>query len=135
MKRPAALLDTSALITSMDTDAMAALPFERLVVSSLTYAELRLGLVTAKDRKSLDHRTARLIDIAQLLGPGLPFDDACAREYERITRAAVDQGQRPRANTMDRMIAASAVAHRMPIITRNSSDLRGLEDLVEVIEL
>ncbi|WP_336644339.1 PIN domain-containing protein [Microbacterium sp. USHLN186] len=135
MKRPVALLDTSALITSMDTDVVAALPFERLVVSSLTYAELRLGLVTAKDRKSLDHRTSRLIDIAQLLGPGLPFDDACALEYERITTAAVDQGQRPRANAMDRMIAASAAAHRMPILTRNSRDLPGLDGLVEIIEL
>lgn len=135
MTRHAALLDTSALITSMDTDAMADLAFERLTVSSLTYAELRLGLVTARDRASLDHRTSRLIDIAQLLGPGLPFDDACAREYERLTKTAVDLGQRPRTNTMDRMIAATAVAHRIPLITRNAADLRGLDDVVEIIAL
>ena len=128
-----ALLDTSALISAVDTGVVRELPFSLLTISSLTYAELRLGLVTARGTDALKHRSRRLVDIAQHFGPGIPFDDDCAREYERITQTAVGLGQRPRANTLDRMIAATALTHRMPILTRNPADLRGLGDLLEVI--
>ena len=128
-----ALLDTSALIGAVDADTVRSLPFSLLTISSLTYAELRLGLVTAKGLEALNHRSRRLVDIAQQFGPGIPFDDDCAREYERITQTAVSTGQQPRANTIDRMIAATALTHRMPIITRNAADLRGLGDVIDVI--
>jgi toxin FitB len=128
-----ALLDTSALISAVDAGVVRTLPFSQLTISSLSYAELRLGLVTAKGLDALNHRSRRLLDISQQFGHGIPFDDECAREYERLTQAAVGLGQHPRANTIDRMIAATALAHRLPIITRNAADLRGLDDLVEII--
>lgn len=131
----AALVDTSALISSVDAGEVEALPYDVLFVSALTYAELRLGLVTATDVTVLRHRMRRIDEIAELFGPGLPFDDDCAREYERIVQAAVEAGQRPRTNTIDRMIAAVAAAHRMPLLTGNAADLRGLGRIVEVIAI
>lgn len=36
---------------------------------------------------------------------------------------------------MDLMIAATALAHRLPLYTLNPKDLRGVEGLIEVIDL
>ena len=33
------------------------------------------------------------------------------------------------------MIAATALAHQLPLYTLNAADLRGLEDLVEIVDL
>jgi predicted nucleic acid-binding protein len=33
------------------------------------------------------------------------------------------------------MIAATALAHDLPLYTMNAKDLRGLEDLVEVVDV
>lgn len=130
-----ALLDTSALIGAVDSETVEALPYDRLLISALTYAELRLGLVTAADTSSLRHRVRRIDEISRAFGAGVPFDDACAREYERIVQAAVERGQRPRANTVDRMIAATAAAHHLPLVTRNAADVRGLGEILEIVSL
>ncbi len=130
-----ALLDTSALIGAVDSETVEALPYDRLLISALTYAELRLGLVTAADTGALRHRVRRIDEISRAFGSGVPFDDACAREYERIVQAAVERGQRPRANTVDRMIAATAAAHHLPLVTRNAADVRGLDEILEIVSL
>ena len=130
-----ALLDTSALISTVDAQTVAALPYDRLLISALSYAELRLGLITASDTDSLRHRIRRIDEISRAFGSGVPFDDACAREYERIVQAAVDLGQHPRSNTIDRMIAATAAAHHLPLATRNPADVRGLDAILEVVAL
>lgn len=130
-----ALLDTSVLIGAFDSEAVEDLPYDRLLISALTYAELRVGLVTAADTGTLRHRVRRIDEISRAIGPGLPFDDACAREYGRIVQAAVERGQRPRVNTIDRMIAATAAAHHLPLITRNAADVRGLDEILEIVSL
>jgi predicted nucleic acid-binding protein len=33
------------------------------------------------------------------------------------------------------MIAATALAHRLPLYTLNPKDLRGLDDLIEIIDV
>lgn len=130
-----ALLDTSALIGTVDAETIEALPYDRLLISALTYAELRLGLITASDTGTLRHRVRRIDEISRAFGAGVSFDGACAREYERIVQAAVERGQRPRANTVDRMIAATAAAHHLPLITRNAAGVRGLEKILEIVSL
>lgn len=130
-----ALLDTSALIGAVDSETVEALPYDRLIVSALTYAELRVGLVTATDVDTLRHRVRRIDEISRAFGSGVPFDDACAQEYERVVQAAVERGQRPRVNTVDRMIAATASAHHLPLVTRNAADVRGLDEILEIVPL
>jgi predicted nucleic acid-binding protein len=36
---------------------------------------------------------------------------------------------------MDLMIAATALAHELPLYTLNPKDLRGLEHLIEIVEV
>jgi predicted nucleic acid-binding protein len=33
------------------------------------------------------------------------------------------------------MIAATALAHDLPLYTRNTKDLRGLEELIEIVDV
>jgi hypothetical protein len=33
------------------------------------------------------------------------------------------------------MIAATALAHDLPLYTKNAKDLRGLEDLIEIVDV
>ncbi len=66
----------------------------------------------------------------------LSFDPHCARAYSRIYAAVADAGRKPRGSrTLDLMIAATALAHEIPLYTLNPADLRGLGDLIEIIDL
>jgi hypothetical protein len=76
----------------------------------------------------------RSIEMA-LLPPGMAIS-ACARAYGRICAGVVAVGRKPgRARSVDLMIAATALAHRIPLYTLNASDLRGLDDLIEIVDL
>ena len=66
----------------------------------------------------------------------LPFDPACARAYGPIYAAVDATGRKARgARAVDLMIAATALAHDLPLYTLNAKDLRGLEDLIEIVDV
>lgn len=66
----------------------------------------------------------------------LPFEPACARAHGRVYAEVMAAGRKPRGpRILDLMIAATAVAYVLPLYTLNASDLRGLEDLVEIVDL
>jgi predicted nucleic acid-binding protein len=45
-------------------------------------------------------------------------------------------GRKPRGSrAVDLMIAATALAHDLPLFTLNPKDLHGLESLIEIIDL
>ena len=72
-------------------------------------------------------------ELSRALEP-LPFDTAAARAYALVYAAVMSQGRKPRGpRALDLLIAATACAHGLPLYTRNPDDLRGLEDLVEVV--
>lgn len=56
----------------------------------------------------------------------------CPRRPAPRVRVSL-RGVDPKANLLDRMIAATALANELPLVTRNISDLRGIEDLVELV--
>lgn len=60
---------------------------------------------------------------------------AAARMFGRMSAAVLALGRKPRARVADLMIAASAATNRLPLYTTNTDDYRGLEGLVEVVEL
>jgi len=65
----------------------------------------------------------------------LPFDASCARAYGRVYSAIAETGRKARGRrAVDLLIAATAVAHELPLYTRNAGDLRGLEGLLEVVD-
>ena len=57
-----------------------------------------------------------------------------ASSYGELAAAVVAAGRRPRARSMDLLIAATAHAHSARLVTRNPDDLVGLEDLVEIVQ-
>ncbi len=66
----------------------------------------------------------------------LPFDEDAARAYGRIYAAQLIRGRKARGvRVIDLLIAATACASQLPLCTRNRGDLRGLEGLVEIVEV
>jgi predicted nucleic acid-binding protein len=77
-------------------------------------------------------RLARLSGLQRRFDP-LPVDDSVAESYGRLAAKTVSHGRQPRRRAMDVLIAATAHAHSASLYTRNAEDLRGLEDLIEIV--
>jgi predicted nucleic acid-binding protein len=106
-----------------------------MAVSTLTLAELASGPATASNAFAQARRRER-VQRAESTFETLSFDPACARAYGRVCAGVVAAGRKPgRARSIDLMIAATALTHQMPLYTLNVSDLRGLDDLVEIVDL
>lgn len=127
-----ALLDTNILIAS-DSDGEAPPDlggFDDLRVSSLSWAELTKGLHTASTLAAFRARSARLGALRRTFGAGLPFDDDCVDAYDEVLRVTADAGGTPRAHVIDRMIAATAIAGGMTLVSRDERAFAGLGDLL-----
>lgn len=122
-----ALLDTSIVIA---TD-VAALEGE-LAISAVTLAELHFGVLVARDNDTRAERLRRL-SVLQRQFDALPLDDAVAASYGEIAAAVVHAGRKPRARTMDLLIAATAHAHSARLYTRNPDDFIGADKYVEIV--
>ena len=125
------LLDTSVVIDLEKLDP-AQLPAE-VAVSALTMAELAAGPHATTDPEERGRRQDRLQRAEAAFDP-LPFDTDAARAYGRIFSAVMSSGRKARgARAVDLLIAATAIAARLPIYTRNGDDFLPLTDLVEVV--
>ena len=124
-----ALLDTLVVIA---TDVA---PLEgELAISAATLSELHFGVLVATDPAVRSERLRRL-SVLQRTFDALPVEEAVAASYGRLAAAVVAAGRKPRARTMDLLIAATAHAHDARLYTRNAADLHGLHDLVEVVSV
>jgi toxin FitB len=124
-----AVLDTSVLVAA-DVP-----PLEgELGVSAASLAELHYGALVTGDPQVRAERLRRLTVIEHLFTP-LPVDGAVARSYGLLASAVARSGRRPRARAMDLLIAATAHANGAALYTRNLADLRGIEELIEIIEV
>jgi predicted nucleic acid-binding protein len=127
------LIDTSVAIVLETTDR-SRLPTE-IAISALTLGELSAGPYAAKSEPARARRQDHLQRIEANL-ECLDFDSACGRAFGRIYSATQETGRKARgARVVDLMIAATALAHQMPLYTLNASDLRGLDNLIEIIDL
>ncbi len=125
------LLDTSVVIELESLDP-APLPSE-LAISALTLAELAAGPHATDDPSERARRQERLQRIEAGI-EALPFDDACARAYGRVYAAIAAAGRKARGpRLVDLLIAATAIAHGLPLYTRNPDDLRGLNALLDTV--
>ena len=100
-----------------------------LVVSVVTVAELRLGVLMAT---SLPARSRRLetLRLVESLEP-LPIDDDVASAWARLV--AELRGAKRKAPINDCWIAATALAHDLPVATQDG-DYDGMPEL-EVVRL
>ena len=122
------LLDTSILIGEDDPGEVEA------AISAASLAELHFGVLVARDDEERARRTRRLGIIEATFDP-LPIDADVAREWGRLAAAVSRRGGRPRRRAIDLAIAATASAHRLPLLTRNVRDFRAIDDQLDVRSL
>jgi predicted nucleic acid-binding protein len=126
------LLDTSVVIDLAAIDS-AALP-DVSAIAAVTLAELAAGPHATPDPEERARRQDRLQWAAETW-EALPFDGAAARAYGRVYAAARARGRTSRARLADLMIAATAVAHGLPLYTRNPADFEAFDELLDVVEI
>jgi predicted nucleic acid-binding protein len=121
-----AVLDTSVVIAASAGE----MPDEA-AISAATLAELHFGVHLARTDDARQARLYRLAEIESRFDP-LPVDAMVARSYGLLAAAVAQSGRQPRARAMDLLIAATAHAHRTPLMTRNAEDLCYLEGHVDI---
>jgi predicted nucleic acid-binding protein len=129
----AGILDTSVIIDWDDAAVTAALPDES-AVSVITLAELAAGPHLSADPAERARRQIRLQQVEALFDP-LVLDAAVARSYGQVVAAVVAAGRTHRRRVADLLIAATALAHQLPLYTRNAGDLSGLEAAITIISI
>ena len=130
MVKPRGLADTS-LFVALETGRPlvdAAVP-DVLAVSVVTLAELRAGVLAARD---LPTRARRLVTLEYVLGLDLvPIDAAVADAWAVLGVALRDLGRSMKVN--DTWIAATAIALGVPVVTQD--DDFASAPMVEVVRV
>ena len=124
------LLDTITLILMQrieDPTHLPAIP----MISAVTLAELSVGPLVATDERERASRLALLQQVEADFSP-LPFDDAAARCFGRVSAALRRAKRKSAARAYDALIAAIAIANELPLYTVNPRDFEGIDDLVVV---
>lgn len=126
----AGLLDTSVVI---DLELLGAEDLPLTVgVSAVTMAELAAGPGASADSAESARRQDRLQRAEAAFEP-IPFGSEAARAFGRVYAAVLATGRRPRRRFADLLIAATALAEDLPLITRNPQDFVGLEGLLHIV--
>jgi predicted nucleic acid-binding protein len=123
------ILDTSVLLGPAPNEIDGV-----LAISAASLAELHFGVLVARTDTIRAERLRRVGAIERTFN-ALPLDAAVARHYGRLAAAVVAVGRQPRSRVMDLLIAATALAHGARLLTRNASDLAGLEDFLQIVDL
>ena len=133
------LLDTNVLSEFMRPRPSASVvswldeqPAGEVYTSAISRAEIELGLLlmpAGKRREALS-QAAWAMCAEDFAGRCLPFDEDAARHYAAIVSARTRAG-RP-ISVEDAQIAAIALAHRMSLATRNTTDFELIDGLAVV---
>lgn len=113
------LLDTSVFVAKERGRPLGALP-DTAAISVVTIAELHLGVLVADDPAIRAQRLRTLSAVEAVFEP-LPVDAAVARVFAELAAEARRQGKRPKI--MDTWIAATGVAHGLPVYTQDEDYL------------
>lgn len=126
---PLGLADTSVFIAAEQHRPLTGTPPLRVAVSVVTIAELRLGVLAAPDGPTRARRLETFTR-ADALEP-MPVDRSVAAAWAALRLALRDAGTRMPLN--DSWIAATALAHGIPVVTQDADyeDVPGL-DVVRV---
>ena len=123
------LLDTSVVIDH-DLIDVRRLPDES-AIAAVTLAELAAGPHATEDENERARRQDRLQWATATWDP-LPFDMDAARAYGRVYAAVRSAGRASRSRLADLLIASTAMANGLALYTRNPSDLKALEKIVDI---
>src|SRR5262249_20703661 len=117
-------LDTSVLIGAQSPGNLEG------AISAASLAELHFGVLAAAEEDERARRSQRLGVVEATFDP-LPVDAAVAREWGRLAAAVVSRGGKARRRALDLVIAATANAHNVPLLTLNPKDFALISDLVD----
>ncbi|WP_175584730.1 type II toxin-antitoxin system VapC family toxin [Nocardia cyriacigeorgica] len=131
-RRETGVLDTCTYLDLgvLDPDVLPVLP----EITAITLAELQQGVAMARDASSRAIRTEQLAAAIVEFDP-LPFDESAATRYGTLVALTIAAGRNPMPRRMDLLIAATASARGLALYTRNGADFRGLESMVDVVEV
>lgn len=130
------LLDTNVLSEFMRPQPLASVvawldeqPANEVYTSDISRAEIELGLLLMPPGKRQEalSQAAWAMFAEDFAGRCLPFDEDAAHQYARIVSARTRAGQP--ISVEDAQIAAIALAHRMPLATRNTTDFKLIDGL------
>jgi predicted nucleic acid-binding protein len=126
-----AILDTSALILIDRIPSVELLPRIPLI-TSISLAELSVGPLVVKNDVERARRVAHLQRVEATFSP-LPFDAEAARAFGGVAASLRKAGRKVAARRKDAMIAAIAVAKKLPIYTCDARDFELIEGLEVVL--
>lgn len=111
------MLDTSVFIAEETDRALAEehLP-EAMVISVVTLAELHAGVLAAASVEARATRLATLDGVRDI--EVVPVDERAALVWAQLRMELAESGRR--INVNDLWIAASAVAHGLPVVTQDA---------------
>ncbi len=120
------LIDTNVFIdvALLDPESLPAEP----VISAVTLAELSVGPLVTEDPHERGTRQARL-QLAESTFEPIPFDAVVARQFGRVSADLRRAGRKTSARGLDALIAATALAHGIPLYTANPDDFAGIDGL------
>lgn len=121
------LADTSLFIAVEQERPLAGAPPERIAVSVVTIAELRLGVLAADDGPTRARRLETLTR-AEALDP-IPVDRSVAAAWATLRLGLREAGKRMPLN--DSWIAATALARNIPVVSQDG-DYDGVPGLLVV---
>ena len=131
----AALIDTSAILGPRDALRLALADVEDVAISSITLAELEAGVVATSDWEER-FRRQQTFEWVKRTFRVIPVDEAVAAEFGKLCLLVSRIGRSSRGRrSLDLLIAATAVAHDLPLVTANGEDLKGAEFYLRVIPL
>jgi predicted nucleic acid-binding protein len=117
----AGLLDTSIFIARELDRPLGTLP-ERVAVSVITIGELELGVLAAADDAVLTRR-ADTLALARQADP-VPVTEAVTTAWARLVLDCRRAGVHRAVRLTDALIAATAVAHGLPVVTQDEDFAR-----------
>jgi len=123
---PVGLLDTNVVVdlSVISPDNLPTYP----VISAITLAELSAGPAVAATQAQRIERQL-VLQFAESSFEPLPFDNACARQFASVVSSLRSNGRTGRARGLDALIAATALAHDLPLFTSNTDDFTGIAGL------
>ncbi len=128
---PRGVLDTSVLVAREAGRSIrtAGLPAET-AISVVTLAELEAGVLAARESSS---RSSRLVTLREAEDfTVLPIDEEVASVWAQMRVHLAESGRR--VNVNDAWIAATAAAHRIPVVSQDDDfdPLEGVADLAVI---
>jgi len=103
-------------------------PVDQLFTSAVTLAEIELGIALLPEgRRKADLYFAARKMFTEFTDRCLPFNDLAAQQYGQLVAARIAIG-RP-ISVEDAQIAAIAIAHKLPVVTRNIKDFNSIDHL------